>query len=654
MSFNANAVNISTDQIGEVAIVPYYNARENFQTIFSMVNTRDVPMVVKVRVHEGRNSRDVLDFNVALSAFDVFSAALRTADIDGLDAPAIQVFDQADDLGRRTCTIPSVVGIPGNQTPLSPLAFGPPGTTDDDGGPIGDAPGVYPDIGLNAEAAARMEEGYIEFIVMGYALGTDGGVGGGSLGSVGSAIESHNCGVLDSAFIVDNILQTARQFGEPINALKVNASLLNVDEGFETNIPVLMLANFYNPEGVTPGGSPVTTPPQEMGQVVPAVTPADNAGCDIDRGEERRDNGVNWFPDGSDGSCMNLITAQVVPDFLEPTLNDAYPQVANYWDDSRNFPAYAVPYSMILCPTIDGDTPPDCGASEHVRGVDAVSLLIQRAAVFNEWTNNSAITDTSSDWILTLPTKGFYVDGNNGNNNLGWGLQSAVVPGGVGNLYVDADGFNQEDGGRDETILDDGFGNEAMLPYPPFVNSFGQQLPDGTPMDGREYANSCNRVGVTVYDRAEQSAGEPPDGGPIVSPAPPPVIATLNLCYETNVIDFDGISALNSQYPLLNTDGSAVSVDTDGLFSDTGDNDAGWMSLRLDTEDGAYINAWQADGPFDGQMGSTRGLPVTGFLLRQRTFGNIANNNATSFEHSYQRYYDDFQAPEEPEEPAGN
>ncbi len=32
---------------------------------------------------------------------------------------------------------------------------------------------------------------------------------------------------------------------------------------------------------------------------------------------------------------------------------------------------------------------------------------------------------------------------------------------------------------------------------------------------------------------------------------------------------------------------------------------------------------------------------MTGFLFRQRTFGVISNNNATSFEHSYQRFYDD-------------
>ncbi len=611
MSLDASAVNISTDQIGEVAIVPYYNARDDFQTFFSMINTRDVPMVVKVRVHEGRNSRDVLDFDVALSSFDVFSGVLRKATVKGVVTPVIEVKDQADAEGRRTCTIPSIVGTPDQKTPLSPLAFGPPGTPDDDGGPIGATPGVL-DIGLNADAALRMSEGYIEFIVMGYAEGDDEGVGGGSLADVGSAIESHNCALLDTAFVVhdqigpvDNrIVLTAQQFGEPINALKVNASLFNVTQGFETNIPVLTLANFYNPAGVTPQGSTVNTPTGEMGQVPPTIGPAQNVNCTVDRGFERRDNNVNWFPNGNNGSCMNLITAQVVPDFLEPTLNDAYPQVANYWDDSRNFPAYAVPLGLILCPAGFGANP-DCGASEHVRGVDAVSLLIQRAAVFNEWTNNVALSTTSSDWIVTLPTKGFYVDGGYGNGDNGPGMQSAVVPGGIGNLYVPFGGGSKQDGGRDETILSAfGLPVAASMPYHPFSHNFGQQYPDGTDHDGRYFANSCNRVGVTVYDRAEQFAGTPPDGGVIVSPAPPPVIATLNLCYETNVISFDGITALDSQYPLLNTDGSDTWVDTSGLQGlydgALEDNDAGWLSLRLDRDDGAFINAWQADGPYGG------------------------------------------------------
>jgi hypothetical protein len=77
LASGAGAVNLATDGIGEVAIAPYYTVRDGWQTTMNVINTQDRPIVVKVRVHEGQNSRDVLDFNVALSAYDVFTGVIR-------------------------------------------------------------------------------------------------------------------------------------------------------------------------------------------------------------------------------------------------------------------------------------------------------------------------------------------------------------------------------------------------------------------------------------------------------------------------------------------------------------------------------------------------------------------------------------------------
>ena len=77
----AKAVNISADGLGQVLIYPYYTVRNNasglpFNTLMSVVNTTGSVKAIKVRFREGRNSVEVLDFNVFLSPFDVWTATI--------------------------------------------------------------------------------------------------------------------------------------------------------------------------------------------------------------------------------------------------------------------------------------------------------------------------------------------------------------------------------------------------------------------------------------------------------------------------------------------------------------------------------------------------------------------------------------------------
>lgn len=624
LATNANAVNLATDGIGEVAIAPYYTTRDNWQTLINVTNTRDVPIIVKVRFHEGRNSRDVFDFNVALSAFDVFTGVVRNGTGDNEGVPVFVASDQSDSTGAKTCTIPNSIAS-GQEFPLSPLAFGPPGTTNDDGGPIGDQP-TQGETGLNAESAERMKEGYVEFIVMGAAdpyngptFEADGTTRVGSLTNLSAAIENHKCPTVQQAFQVGNIDTTAPQFGEPINALKFNFTLLNPIRSVESGQTALTLANFYNPTGAEDG----------------AIDPADNAGCTVDRGAPRRDDTLVWDPAGGGGSCRNLITAQDVPDFLEPSLNDAFPAVANLFVDEQNAARALTPANAVE------DTPVGGGAVpvQTNRGVDAVSLLLQRAAIINEWSNNPT-QNVLTEWVVTMPTKGFYVDGGAGTGDLGPGIQSAIVPGGIGNAYTRQTGFVGEDGGRDEAVLDSAV---ESLPYAPFAQNFGQQTPLGqsVPEGSRDAAVSCNLIGLSVFDRAEQSKGDAGQDGVIPSPAPPPVIETSNLCFEANVVSFtDSGTILNSQYPLLDSDGNPTTVDVTGLINGDGvANQAGWLQLRLDEADVA--NAMEMGGglPYIEETvpGSASGLPVTGFLIKQRTFADATRNYASATDHGYLR-----------------
>jgi len=66
---SAQAVNIDPDGLGQVLIYPYYTTNGGNVTLLSVVNTTDEAKAVKVRFKEGKNSREVLDFNLYMSAW---------------------------------------------------------------------------------------------------------------------------------------------------------------------------------------------------------------------------------------------------------------------------------------------------------------------------------------------------------------------------------------------------------------------------------------------------------------------------------------------------------------------------------------------------------------------------------------------------------
>src|SRR5689334_13250941 len=77
----AQAVQLSLDGRGEVLLYPYYTTRTDatgnaFATLVAVVNTTPSAKAVRVRFLEGKNSRYVVDFNLFLSPFDVWTAAV--------------------------------------------------------------------------------------------------------------------------------------------------------------------------------------------------------------------------------------------------------------------------------------------------------------------------------------------------------------------------------------------------------------------------------------------------------------------------------------------------------------------------------------------------------------------------------------------------
>ena len=79
----SNAVNVNPDGLGQVLIYPYYTVNGGNSTLISVVNTTNDVKAVKVRFLENLNSQEVLDFNLYLSPFDVWTGGAYDIGTEG-------------------------------------------------------------------------------------------------------------------------------------------------------------------------------------------------------------------------------------------------------------------------------------------------------------------------------------------------------------------------------------------------------------------------------------------------------------------------------------------------------------------------------------------------------------------------------------------
>jgi hypothetical protein len=138
----AQAVNMNPDGLGQVLIYPYYTVNGDNVTLLSVVNTTDHGKAVKVRFLEGMNSVEVLDFNLYMSAYDVWAGAIVP---DGEGGAALTVQD-------TSCTVPTIEGQADQTQEFLTLAYAGGVVVKGDGGPMG---------------RDRLTEGYFEMIEMG-------------------------------------------------------------------------------------------------------------------------------------------------------------------------------------------------------------------------------------------------------------------------------------------------------------------------------------------------------------------------------------------------------------------------------------------------------------------------------------------------------
>jgi len=366
----ANAVDLNPDGLGQVLLYPYYTVEKGQQTYLSVVNTTSTGKAVKVRFLEGYNSREVLDFNLWLSRYDVWTATIFALD---------DVFDDQGDgaaiLTRdKSCTSPmfsegdgTVGGAP--YTKFRSFAYA------GDGGP---------------QTITRTREGHFEIIEMATLTGP-----------TNSAITHNNGNTPGGCGTVRNLNAANADMSAPSGGLFGGGAVANVAQGtyFSFNADAL-----------------------EGWRAAPLFTGTDN---------------------------------------LRPALDDA---IDASGDSATAFVALGTSISTSVYAAN--------------RAIYAVSATLTANAIYNEYVVSPAI-GANSDWVVTFPTKRFYVD-----------PLMVVAP--------------------------------AVAPVQPFVQRFTAP------------GVSCVEVGISIYDREEVTTTAGSSGW---SP-PPPGAPPSSLCRETNVISF--------------------------------------------------------------------------------------------------------------------
>jgi hypothetical protein len=220
----ADAVNVNPGGLGQVLIYPYYTTNATalgnaYNSLLSVVNTGSSAKAVKVRFLEGKNSQEVLDFNLFLSKYDVWTAAILPLTSGGAGITTID----------KSCTIPdnSFITFPTIQ-PFVNFQYS--GTNDDKGG-----------TGLD-----RTKEGYVEIIEMAhYASYT-----------CTSQQVTHVGGVpFDCANVNDTQAGGAFTAGSATGGLFGGISLINVGSGTDYTEDAVALQNFNRGPLYQPAGS---------------------------------------------------------------------------------------------------------------------------------------------------------------------------------------------------------------------------------------------------------------------------------------------------------------------------------------------------------------------------------------------------------------
>jgi len=526
----AQAVNLNPDGLGQVLIYPYYTSNDGNATILSVVNTTDSGKAVKVRFKEGYNSREVLDFNMYMSAYDVWVAAI--ADHNG--TPTLYIPDS-------TCTVPylyenNVVNGVGSQAFL-PYAY----TGDhEDGGPT---------------SIQRAAEGYFEMIEM---------------GTIHKDTDTYG-------YLEHEVSSTGVQAPADCGAL-VDAWTVNPD-GYWIDDPTTDISR--NSGGLFGGAAVINVGNGTMFSYDARAI----------QGYDQTADGVHYEPGTSN-----------------PSLNDGSQNSATVF--------FGVPSDEAV-------------TMSYPRPVDAISAVFMHEYTMNEYNIQSGL-HAASEWVMTFPTKAWYVDKEIVPYETQWIPDSAdpgcggwqpgdePFPPRTGRDYTDSvDQSDTNSNGipdsQEDWVLCSYVELDITTAIPPFTNLF----------DGE----ACEAFGFQIWDREENASSSSNNSiPPIVSPPPPggtPPPGGNDMCYEVNVLRFgnDGNFPVIFGTPTIQGSSLLKTVDTGSVeFNSSAGSKPrqnGW----------ARVN-WYSDTDHEDYAGLV-GLPVTGFWAEQFENGYLGTPEAS-------------------------
>ena len=368
----ASAMNINANGLGQVLIYPYYSTRAGMDTYLSVINTTSSAKAVKVRFTEGKNSREVLDFNLYLSKNDMWTAAI----VNTANGAKLITFD-------KSCTSPA---IPAAGKDFVNFAY------------VGAVVEGVAVAGGDGETGSldRTREGYFEIIEMGVITNT----------AIEAAV-THvagvpaNCAVVQASSMNMGTSGGLNQVVAPLGGLAGSASLIAVAGGTDFGYDPLVIDSFSS--------SNIWAAP---GSILPDLTSGDPGSIVFS-------NGV---------------------------------ALTNVWSSSEK----------------------------------AVSALIMHNTLLNEYVLDSS-TLSGTDWVVTMPTKRYFVP-----------VEDGTINGGQFSLYQAA---------------------------APFTKAFW--------LNG-----ACEPVSLSYWNREETNIS-------VVDFSPQPVAGT-SLCWESTVVTFNNSHVLGS------------------------------------------------------------------------------------------------------------
>jgi len=297
---SALAMYLNAGGSGQVLVYPYYTVNGGYNSFVTITNSTSGGKAVKVRLLEGYDGRDVMDFNLYLSPHDYWAGVIVPT------AGGAAIFS-----GDNSCTVPALPTTAATALPFTTANFDGTGEQGKDGGPTG---------------VARTREGHVEIIEMGALTGPSD-----TLKAITHAFGvPANCASVVSAWANGGkwTIDSTRDIGAPSGGLSGNAMILDVANGVVFSYAADAIAQFYVKGGL---------------------------------GEHSR------------------------PDALTPNISSATSHVADIHTDDA-------PLSLT-----------------YTRSIDAVSALFMADNVQNEYWTSPGIAG-NSEWVLTYPTKRFYVD----------------------------------------------------------------------------------------------------------------------------------------------------------------------------------------------------------------------------------------------------